>query len=624
MPHLSGNYKVSSYLKIMLLIIIPLLFLTTVKARAEAIEDIFNNDRNLLAISRYNNLAAADTETQKILASINPQTPTTNPILALLASQILVANIGDIDAQSWSEALYFSQPTEKSNDWVYIFHVKSPEKYVGSLLGTGNIRQELSEDNITRYRRTDGLDSEVYYLAYGTNNLAIISKNFDAVSKALDLYNDEKIGESGIIPDSDADYTMTIHLNRYFQANSRVLSNFLNMVHYDLLRDLAGTTAKEDNILNLILNYLEDTIKSLINEIAVIDIKAYLTGENVRFNTKFLIQYGGSLHYALSAYESRDNPIKSLLPPDSIILSNTNIWPEEYIQLIEGLGNLSKSLDKKNTNKNAAKKAENILTLFQKANPRVVQQGIIPPTSNTTRFGPTAVSVITLDNPDSIKEFFKECAAIFTTGDYSEFLAEKGLKLEIQQKPAGMTATGDEITESIFLMRSNYFTLPDAFLSKQYILSTFNGNKLITVSPLATINDTQYEETRDFCLQTLNNCVKSSNANAPDSNKSPLITAATANNQPNTILNISLNPLRYIQVAMQAESLWPTPSPPNRLPIAWHDFSRFFNAKPAVAPPLNFTVNSDRTSINSQLIVPKTTLIELLQALLNLTPGGGF
>ena len=166
-----------------ILSIIILSVLTASSSYGGVIEDVFTKDRNLLAVTHYNNLSTADSLVQETLAGINSQATPSNPVLSLLSTEILIENIENIDADNWAEALFFSQPLEKNNDWVYIFHIKSPEKYIGALLGTGNIRQEQTKDGISRYRKTDGLDSEVYFLAYADNNLAIMSQNFEAVKK---------------------------------------------------------------------------------------------------------------------------------------------------------------------------------------------------------------------------------------------------------------------------------------------------------------------------------------------------------------------------------------------------------------------------------------------------------
>ena len=619
----SSNNRYADYLRMRILLLL-LTISITIPLHADIVEDVFNRDRNLLAATRYNSLSKTDAAAQTLLTNINPQTPTTNPLLDLLASNILVENItANIAAEEWAEALYFSQPLEKNNDWVYIFHVKSPEGYIGALLATGNIRQEQTEDDITRYRRTDGLDSDVYYLTYGANNLALMSKNFAAITKAVKLYQDKDSATNGIMPQTSSDYTLLLHLNRYFQVNSRILPNLLSMIHYDLLRDLAGTTAKSDNILNLILNYLESTLKSLINEIAIIHLQANLQNDSIDLNTEMLIQYGGSLHYALSAYEKNSTPLRSFLPPDSVVLNNIRLWPEEYIQLLEGIGNLATSLNPKATDRETLKQAENILTLFQKADPIAIQQGVIAPQSNTSRSGPVAVSVITFSDSSVLSNLFTESRNILTTGEYSEFLAEKGIKLEIHNTPAGQSSQHTAINETTMLLRSTYFTLPDVFLARQYILSTLVNNNMITVVPLAPLTEEQYNNTRDFCLQVLNTTAATSrnSSNAP---VSLLLSTAQEHQKENTILNLTFNPLRYLQIIMQSEAVWPTPSPPNRLPIPWREFAQFFNSKEATTPPLNLTVNSNRTSLSFKLILPATTLTSLMQALLNLTPGGGF
>ena len=615
----SSNNRYADYLRMRILLLL-LTISITIPLHADIVEDVFNRDRNLLAATRYNSLSKTDAAAQTLLTNINPQTPTTNPLLDLLASNILVENItANIAAEEWAEALYFSQPLEKNNDWVYIFHVKSPEGYIGALLATGNIRQEQTEDDITRYRRTDGLDSDVYYLTYGANNLALMSKNFAAITKAVKLYQDKDSATNGIMPQTSSDYTLLLHLNRYFQVNSRILPNLLSMIHYDLLRDLAGTTAKSDNILNLILNYLESTLKSLINEIAIIHFQANLQNDSIDLNTEMLIQYGGSLHYALSAYEKNSTPLRSFLPPDSVVLNNIRLWPEEYIQLLEGIGNLATSLNPKATDRETLKQAENILTLFQKADPIAIQQGVIAPQSNTSRSGPVAVSVITFSDSSVLSNLFTESRNILTTGEYSEFLAEKGIKLEIHNTPAGQSSQHTAINETTMLLRSTYFTLPDVFLARQYILSTLVNNNMITVVPLAPLTEDQYNNTRDFCLQVLNTTAATSrnSSNAPES---LLLSTAQEHQKENTILNLTFNPLRYLQIIMQSEAVWPTPSPPNRLPIPWREFAQFFNSKEATTPPLNLTVNSNRTSLSFKLILPATTLTSLMQALLNLTP----
>ncbi len=604
----------------LILLIIILSVLTASSSYGGVIEDVFTKDRNLLAITHYNNLSTIDSLVQKTLAEINPQATPNNPVLSLLATEILIENIENIDADNWAEALFFSQPLEKNNDWVYIFHIKSPEKYIGSLLGTGNIRQEQTEDGISRYRKTDGLDSEVYYLAYGDNNLAIMSKNFGAVKKAVVLYTNNDTSKSGIIAKSDSDYTMTFHINRYFQANSRVLPNFLNMLHYDILRDLAGTTAKSTNILNLTLNYLETFIKSLISEIAIVDIKANLNGDNIVVNTELFIQYGGSLHYALSAYEP-DNAKKAIrLPSDSIIINNVNLWPEEYIQFIEGIGNLTSSLTTKAIDNSTSEKASTISGLFQEVDPISIQQGIIAPESDFSRSGPVAISVLTFRDTSKLPKLLSESAAILTTGEYSEFLAEKGIKFEVSNNTIGQTKFNTTINQTEFSMSSSYFTLPDAFQKKQYILSTLLNNNLITVVPLAPLTEDQYNNTKDFCLKVIQRTAESSKNLEQDD--SILSRVANKNNKPETILNLTFNPLRYLQIIMQSEAIWPTPSPPNRLPIPWREFSQYFNSKEVNTPPLNFTIDSNRTSLKGRLLLPKSTLESLIQALLNLAPSG--
>lgn len=599
------------------------LLCSVLPAQADIIEDVFNKDRNLLAVTRYPNLADTDAAAQTILTNINSLTPTTNPVLALLASNILVASLDNIDAENWAETLYFSQPLEKNNDWVYIFHVKSPEKYIGALLGTGNIRQEQTEDNITRYRKTDGMDSQVYYLAYGENNLALISRNFAAVSKALALYQNENAAQHGIMPDDSADYSMILHLNRFFQANSRILPNLLSMMHYDILRDLAGTTAKTDNLLNLILDYLETSLKGLINEIAIIDLHANIKQDNIGVDTRMLIQYGGSLHYALSAYEPENTGFTSLIPDNSISLANISLWPEEYVQFLEGIGNLAGSLGSKAIDRDIIERSESIVTQFNQAAPLQIQQGVIAPDENNSRYGPVAVSVVKFRDDSVLSDLFTDIAGILTNGEYAEFLAEKGLKIEFRNDPLGQTDQNTAINEISLLLRSTYFTLPDVFLSRQYVIATIYNRHLITVTPLAPLTENQYQNTRDFCLQTLHSTINAVK-NPQKSSNSLLLQTAEKSLRENTIFSLTFNPLRYLQTVMLAEAVWPTPSAPNRLPIPWREFSQYFNSRNADNPPLNITVNSDRTSLNMILTLPVSTLTALMQSLLNLTPNGEY
>ncbi len=612
LKHLCSSYR----------IIIILSLILSCGLGAQEPEAVFSTDRNLLAISHYNSLAETDAQVQAILANINPNTPTTNPILDLLASEVLVENYKDLITDDWVEALYFSLPLEKDNNWVYIFHIRSPEKYIGSLLGTGNIRQEQTEDDITRYRRTDGLDSEIYYLAYGNNQLAIMSRSYAAVANAIEVYNDEEISRTGLITDSEADYTLTLHLNRYFQANSRVLPRFMDMLHYDIFRDLAGTTAKSDNILSSILNFTQETIKSLISEIAIVTIRLYLNDAEIVADTAIEIQYGGSLHYALSAYTPNSNQLLPLLPRESVLLNQITLWPEEYIQIMEGLGNLGTALNNKSLDRATQDKATSILEHMQQANPTSVQQGVLTPEPGSIHAGPVATSIITFDNTSKLPEFFSLLAEILTIGEYSEFLAEKGIKVEIQNRVLGKTDAGTVINDTEILMRSTYFTLPDEFQRKQHIISTLLNDKFITVVPLAPLLEQQYENTREFCIEALNK-VTSSAKNISTENNSELTRVAVANNRENTILNLTFNPLRYLQVALLSEEIWPSPSPPNRLPIPWREFSQYFNAKEAGGTPLNLTVNSSNTSLEILLNLPVNSLTSLLQAILNLSTSGG-
>ena len=229
--------------------------------------------------------------------------------------------------------------------------------------------------------------------------------------------------------------------------------------------------------------------------------------------------------------------------------------------------------------------------------------------------------MITFKDVSKLPELLSESAEILTSGEYSEFLAEKGVKFEIINKAVGQTKLDTRINETEFLMGSTYFTLPDAFQKKQYILSTLVDNNLITVVPLAPLTDNQYNNTKEFCLEVIQTTANSSkNTEQVDS---MLSLVANANNKPETLLNLTFNPLRYLQVIMQSEAIWPTPSPPNRLPIPWRDFSQYFNSKEINTPPLNFTINSNRTSLKGTLLLPKSTLESLVQALLNITPSEG-
>ncbi len=614
-----------AYARISISLVLFILYILTISTPSFAgvVEEVFAKDRNLLAISRYNNLSKTDTQVQDILASINPQTPTTTPVLSLLSEEILVDGIKDIDADNWAEALYFSQPLEKTNDWVYAFHIHSPESYTVALLGTGKIRQEQTVDGITRYRKTDDFSSDVYYLAYGDNNLAIMSKNSSAVKLAMNLYNDPETNKLGLITDSDSDYNLTLHLNRYFLANSRVLPNFFTMLHNDILRDLAGTTAKSDNILNLILNDLEASLKSLVSEIAIIDIKAYLSKKNIKIKSNVDIQYGGSLHYALSAYAIDGASFSNRIPANSIMLSELRLWPEEYMQIIEGIGNLGISLNTATIDQATIKKANTILTTFQEANPLYSQQGILVPDSETNLYGPVTVSVIGFSDSSKLPALFEDSTSLLSNGEYSEFLAEKGIKIELQSEVIGTSSANTSISETELSIRSTYFTLPDAFLSKQYVLSTIVGNHLITVIPLAPLNQSQYYNTRDFCLKALEATVLA--VKSPENSQgSQLIKAATSYTTANTLFSLTLNPLRYIQVAMQSQAIWPSPSPPNRLPIPWGEFSEHFNSLDASTPPMNVTVTSNGTSLSVDFVIPKTTFTDIAQSLLSLTPDGGF
>ena len=196
------------------------------------------------------------------------------------------------------------------------------------------------------------------------------------------------------------------------------------------------------------------------------------------------------------------------------------------------------------------KKANKISDLFQEVDPISIQQGVIAPEPASSKSGPVAVSVITFKDASKLPELLSESAEILTSGEYSEFLAEKGVKFEIINKAVGQTKLDTRINETEFFMGSTYFTLPDAFQKKQYILSTLVDNNLITVVPLAPLTNNQYNNTKEFCLEVIQTTARSSkNTEQVDS---MLSLVANANNKPETLLNLTFNPLRYLQVIMQS------------------------------------------------------------------------
>ena len=592
--------------------------------QGKAIDSVFTQAPDLLAISHYNNIAQTDENTQKILNEINPQTPVTRPVLSLLSDNILIEDLKDLDPDNWVEILYFSQPLEKSNNWVYVFHIKNHERYISSLLSTGNIRQEQTEDGITRYRRTEGIDFDVYYLTTASDNLIIMSENLNAVKKAKSLYQKVLSDKKGLLDNKIAEYSLLIHLNRYFLVNSRELPRFFNMLQRDILQDLAGATAKSDNILNLFLESLKESLQGLINEMAILELEADTAGEDVKLQANIEIQYGGSLHYALSAFEESEKNIINMLPEQSVILSELVFWNEEYIQMLEGIANLTNKLTNEITDNKAIARAEHILQLFQKVRPQRLQQGIIRPPANSNIYGPVAVSVITFEDASQVNELFSEISKIATIGDLAEFIAEQGIRLTTKVNKIETNTVNAPINEIEVSLRSTYFKLPETLAKKQYILSTTVGNHLLTAIPLAPLTQDQYLDARTFIMKTLKDTLTAVTDPHNNFNQALQMTARKYQKN-NTIYSLCLNPLEYVQTIMQAEAVWPQPSAPNRLPIPWKEFSQFFNNKQAdKSSAINLTINSEQTNIILTLHAPKKNIVELFKVLFNFNPVNGF
>lgn len=579
-------------------------------------QDIFSYERNLVSVLHIKNYAKSNKDVVKFLSEINPNFENKRPLFFLLEKLIYNSALKKVDTAGWVDALYFTQPLERENDWVYAFHVINRTEYVEALNRVGSIRLEEIKDGITQYRESTGVEYNVFYMAFPAPELAILSHNRAAVQKALSVY--QKVSEAGLFYDDDSDFVFSAHLNRYFLTNSRLVENFLEMSRKDLLRDLAGTTSKLDNPLNYALVSYFERLEKIIRELAVVKVSGNATESGIELSGEVDLQYSGNLHYAFLNFSSRGRSLAYQLPASAIAYADIKMWPEQYVQLLESIADTSAALLGGGISRDITKEAKELVALAKKIDPQENVSAIIMPSEDNKSVGPFNLSLMRVEDPVALKKFWKKFSSLISLSQLSELFAEKGIKFDIEVDQAGLMVSGVEVSRAKVHIRSSYFSPPGIFAKAQRYFVALHQDTLIMLSPSAPLNLEQYNEQEPYALDIISEVI--AQLENPDAEPARVVKASEAVLADDNLFTAAASPLALVQAAMLSEAVWPQRKDANKLPVPWKLYAKQFFSFSDSDSVCSLVVRSKKTSAEFNLNLPLSSLKALAEACLNLKP----
>lgn len=589
-------------------------------------EQAFARDSSLMAFVRIRNLESVDARISKFLQGIYSGTPSAQPLKDALGRRTHNAKLATVQPASWAEALLFSLPLEADNDWVYVMRGLGEDAYAGAMLDSGTVRREMKEDGVIRLRATEGENFLTFFAAVTGPDILVIGRNRSAVDKARKLY--AFAAENGLFAGYAADLAFALHLNRYLLTAPRVLSETTEALRRDLVRDLAGPQAKQDNPLDLGLAKSLAGLTDVIREVAVVETTVEFREDALALNARLSARYGGGIHYALSNLKPVEaaSQAERGLPPAATALARGRIWPEMYNQMLDGIGRFVQAALGRDLPAPMLAETKRFLTLLQEAGPQDYAAGLIDSPEARRGAGPAQVTVTRWSNPQKLGALWESGVKIIREGPLSEALAERGMRMQAETE--AVSASGWQATRAEVAVRSTYFTLPGGLGKPQHYLAATQGEYLVLVLAAGTVSAEEYATAEPWLLEVLAQTLQ--RLPKTDATATPAAAATTEpaqpgrtagltlpQAQPGEILSLSANPLRLVQAAVHAQSVWPDPAEPNRLPVPWGQYYAEFMRFPATAAPGLLRIAGRAEGLELELLLPRAAITELAASLLD-------
>lgn len=584
-------------------------------ARAGGTEtSAFAADQNLVAVVRCPSPARANDALVRLLRQLNPFYAGKRPLLDAMGPRLFNAGMQNIDTSAWAEAVRFAQPLEKDPHWTYIFNVTDERKYVADMLAMGNIRQEAQEKSITRYRRTGTAGEAVFYLVFlrdGGHRVAILGDNFAAVERARTLYLPFL---SGGLLDAPDDFSWVFHGTRFYLSDTQFLPQFFSMLQQDLTTELAGVTVKPDNPAALFLARGLRSLQRIVKEMAIIRGGLVLGGDSVRLAGSATLQYGGSLHYALSSMDARPGGLAEALPPETEAVAAGRLWPELSQQILERFGEAAQEIFPENERGKLAPPVKAWAELFARAELLETAVGIVPGQGNGC--GPLSVALLRWGHPEHLPELWRTLTQALDAGALAEALSEHGIKWETITAPDTENLRNKwTVYRTQTACRTLNFTLPGILAGTQRYLTALAGDTLVVVTPSAPLELDQYRVAEETMLRVMTAALE--NLEAPKGARAgTLLRGLSAE----AFFRAAAHPLTLAQLALQSEAVWPQPGETDRLPVPWGQYAEELRNFPAKQPPLEWRLESQKNALGFTCEIPNATLAECAAAFLDCRP----
>ncbi|GHS90269.1 hypothetical protein FACS1894139_08120 [Planctomycetales bacterium] len=570
--------------------------------------DTFAGDQSLLAAARCSSLRQANANLVALLKAVNPFYRNERPLLALFGEKIVNPHLANLAADHWVESVYFNLPNETG--WVWVFGVADEKKYVADLLARGDVRREIQELDITRYRLTGGERQTVFYLTFATpvggHPLAFLGDGQNAVARARALYNNRPDGTLG---DARGDFAFAFHNTRFQLNYPRALPDWLESFRQDLVADLAGVTAKPDNPLAVFLAQIMDGWTRAARNFATVAAQISLDDKTVVVAAQTTFQYGGNIHYALSAMPPRASPP----PPRAAVFAETVLWAELREQIWEGLGAALRQTFPPEKRDAIAAATARWYELLTAADWRHTAVGVV----DGGKSAPALVARLDFGKPELLPELWRETRELAHTGELAEALSETGIKWEIDVDETPEIIAGQNVWRARVGGRAQDFALPGILAETQRYLAAAVDGTLVLVAPAAPLTLNQYRDAEKHLLAVLTGEIAA--LTAPPSESSP--SEERRNESPvknrDVFFTAAGNPLRAALLALAAEAAYPQKGEPERLPIPWAAIYDEVKDRPAEAAPLTFSAAVQRNSLTVNLSVTFAALAELANAFLD-------
>lgn len=593
---------------------------------------IFARESTLMAFWRVRNLASVDARMGKFLQMIYSGSAVERPLSRTIGRAVFNSKMMAVQNDSWLEAVLFSLPQEADNDWVYILRATGEDAYTAALLDTGNIRREVREEGIVRFRQTADDRFITFYVAFTGENLVITGQSRAAVERARMLYS--FTSETGLFSGYTTDLACAIHFNRYLLSKPRMLSIFTEMIHRDVVRDLAGGQAKQNNPLSLGLKRALVGTVDLVREVAVAEMTADFREDALALEAGLVARYGGGIHYALSNIHGAGDKtalpvaldeLEQILPAEATGVSRGRLWPEMYEQILAGLAGAMQAAFARPTPPDVLTAARSFLTLSKEAGPQGYASALVDSPAGAKGAGPVLVSVIRWSDAKKLRDLWDTGSRLMSEGQLNELLAERGMKLQIDNDPATVTIGGWPVSRTLITPTSTYFNLPGGLGKPQHYLSVLAGRYLLLAIAAGPVSHEQYQLTEPYMMEVLGKMVARlpGGLSLPVSDpalpvaKTPVPARRAAllpAVKPEEVFCFKANPLRVIQVAVHAESIWPDPAEPNRLPVPWGQFYDEFMRFPAGTDGIQLQCDGTEDGLKFELLLPVKALAELANA----------